>query len=301
MRHTMEKINSDLAYFLNLPYTIEIIRDNNEENPGWVVRVVELPGCITQGDTFEELGEMIEDAMRGWIGTALENGIPIPEPHPHGEFSGKFIVRLPKSLHRELVEISERENVSLNAYISTALGKVVGQSTINPIILRKEEEPIPIFGWPKLSEQAQRILSVYGFKNEAQKINESMFAGWIEDHLFQIRTSLDQGDYHTALRYINNIKQSLNLLCEQSSLITTYCQVISLLEEQVEMNLRLRDGLVEQSFVQSRISAQTKMFTKSVVPSVIQNIKDWVMQDTSKEFSEEDDKQDLIWINRHAA
>jgi len=112
--------------YMRLPYTIEVIRDDDEENPGWVARVVELPGCITQGDTFEELGEMIEDAMRGWIEVALEDGIPIPEPRPVEEYSGKFVIRVPRSLHRELVQVAEREGVSLNAFVSAALGRVVG-------------------------------------------------------------------------------------------------------------------------------------------------------------------------------
>jgi antitoxin HicB len=125
----MEEQNKDLSYYLSLPYTIEIIRDNDEENPGWVARVVELPGCITQSDLFEELGEMIQDATRGWIEAGLETGIPIPEPNAREDYSGKFVVRVPKYLHRELVKTAARENVSLNTFISTTLGKAVGQST----------------------------------------------------------------------------------------------------------------------------------------------------------------------------
>ena len=123
--------------YLQLPYTIEVIRDNNPENPGWVARVVELPGCITQGDTFEELGEMIRDAMRGWIEVALEDGEDIPEPRREEEFSGKFIVRVSKSLHRRLVMTAEREGISLNQFVSTALsGAVVsfaGGELANPM------------------------------------------------------------------------------------------------------------------------------------------------------------------------
>ncbi len=113
--------------YLTLPYTIEVIRDNDSKNPGWVARVLELPGCITQADTFDELDEMIEDAMRGWIEVALEDGIPIPEPRAANSFSGKFVVRVPKTLHRELVEAAEGEGVSLNMYITAALAKAVGQ------------------------------------------------------------------------------------------------------------------------------------------------------------------------------
>ena len=112
--------------YLRLPYTIEVIRDVGEEYAGWFARIVELPGCMTQADTFEELGEMIEDAMRAWIQTALEDGQKIPEPRPVESYSGKFIVRVPRSLHRALVEFANREGVSLNMFVSTALGKAVG-------------------------------------------------------------------------------------------------------------------------------------------------------------------------------
>lgn len=118
-----------LDEYLKLPYHIEIIRDEDEENPGWVARVIELPGCITQGDTFEELGEMIEDAMRGWIGVALEDGIPVPEPAPDEDYSGKFVVRLPRSLHRQLAETAEREGVSLNQFVNVALARAIERSS----------------------------------------------------------------------------------------------------------------------------------------------------------------------------
>ena len=66
--------------YLKLPYTIEIIPDSVEDYSGYVVRVVELPGCMTQIDTLDELDEMLEDAMRGWLGIMLEGGYPIPLP-----------------------------------------------------------------------------------------------------------------------------------------------------------------------------------------------------------------------------
>ncbi len=109
--------------YLKLPYTIEVVRDEGEEYSGWFARVIELPGCMTQADTFEELGVMIQDAMRAWIETAQERGQSIPEPRSLDEFSGKFVVRLPKSLHRRLVEDAEREGVSLNQYINLVLAE----------------------------------------------------------------------------------------------------------------------------------------------------------------------------------
>jgi antitoxin HicB len=118
--------NKTLDDYLHLPYTIEVTRDAGESYSGLFARVVELPGCMTQADTFDELEEMIEDAMRGWIEAALESGQDIPEPHPEEKYSGKFIVRVPRSLHRALVETARREGVSLNLFVSTTLGKAIG-------------------------------------------------------------------------------------------------------------------------------------------------------------------------------
>ena len=121
---------NNLEYYLNLPYTIEVLRETDADNPGWAARVVELPGCLTQADTFAELGEMIRDAMRAWLETALEQGMAIPEPRPAEEYSGKFVVRVPKSLHRELAETAVREGVSLNALVNAALAKAVGAAGV---------------------------------------------------------------------------------------------------------------------------------------------------------------------------
>ena len=95
--------------YLRLPYTVEVIYDDSGQAPGYFARVVELPGCMTQADTFAELGEMLDDAMRLWIGSALEDGHPVPEPRPAEEYSGKFVVRLPRSLHRELAEAAAHD------------------------------------------------------------------------------------------------------------------------------------------------------------------------------------------------
>ena len=90
--------------YLALPYTIEITRDSAEEGGGWFAKVVELSGCMTQVENLDELDDMIADAMRAWIETAIAEGISIPEPRARADYSGKFVVRVPRSLHRDLAE-----------------------------------------------------------------------------------------------------------------------------------------------------------------------------------------------------
>ena len=116
-----------LDEYLKLPYTIKVTYDSDEENPGWVAQVTELPGCITQADTFEELGEMVKDAMRSWLEVSLEMDQAIPEPASEADYSGKFVVRLPRSLHRQLVETAEREGVSLNQLVNVTLAQMIGR------------------------------------------------------------------------------------------------------------------------------------------------------------------------------
>jgi antitoxin HicB len=71
-------MNKNLDYYLSLPYTLEVIPD--PDDGGWVIKVKELPGCMTQADTWDEILPMIEEAKRGWLEVALEYGHSIPEP-----------------------------------------------------------------------------------------------------------------------------------------------------------------------------------------------------------------------------
>lgn len=124
----------DLAYYLALPYTIELIR---EEDATWFARVVELPGCLSAGDSAEDAAGMIQDAMAGWIELAIADGRIIPEPKPREEYSGKFVVRVPRSLHRDLVEAAAKEQVSLNQFIATELARAVGRPAAQPAAIAR--------------------------------------------------------------------------------------------------------------------------------------------------------------------
>jgi antitoxin HicB len=129
-----------LDYYMSLPYTIEMRQDSEG---GWFVRVKELRGCMSEGDTPEEAATMIREAMELWLEVALEEGIPIPEPRPEEDYSGKFVVRVPRSLHRELAQTAEQEGVSLNQYINVALAHSVGR----PLPAPAEQSP----AWPGVS------------------------------------------------------------------------------------------------------------------------------------------------------
>ncbi len=50
------------------------------ENGGWVVMYPDLPGVMTQAETYEEIAVMAKDALRAWAEAQIEDGRPIPEP-----------------------------------------------------------------------------------------------------------------------------------------------------------------------------------------------------------------------------
>lgn len=71
-------MNKTIDYYLKLPYTLEIIPD--PDDGGWVIKIKELRGCMTQADRWEDILPLIEDAKKLWLEVALEYGDPIPEP-----------------------------------------------------------------------------------------------------------------------------------------------------------------------------------------------------------------------------
>ena len=93
----------------------------SDEDKAWIAEVPDLPGCMADGKTEAAAIKAVEQTARLWIDVAKEDGRETPKPSDPGEQSGKFVVRLPKSLHRRLQLMAKRENVSLNQLILSLL------------------------------------------------------------------------------------------------------------------------------------------------------------------------------------
>ncbi len=48
------------------------------EEGGYVAHVPMLPGCMTQGKTFEEARRNIQEAIRGYVAVLREDGDEVP-------------------------------------------------------------------------------------------------------------------------------------------------------------------------------------------------------------------------------
>ena len=95
----------------------------SDEDEGFVATAQDLPGCSAFGETQEEAIRELQDAIAAWVASAEAVGNPIPAPSPRPEFSGKFVVRVPKTLHASLVRQAKLEDSSLNQYVVYLLAK----------------------------------------------------------------------------------------------------------------------------------------------------------------------------------
>ncbi|OPY18569.1 MAG: hypothetical protein A4E74_00506 [Syntrophus sp. PtaB.Bin075] len=58
----------------------EIIIYWSNQDQSFIAEVPELPGCMADGQTYQEALSSVEIIIAEWIETALEMGRPIPEP-----------------------------------------------------------------------------------------------------------------------------------------------------------------------------------------------------------------------------
>lgn len=98
-------------------YKYEIIIIPNDEG-GYYARIPDIPSIFTGGMSEEEALKNTREAIKEYIKTCEEEGLPVPKPK---DYSGKFNVRIPRTLHRVLAEEAEEEGVSLNQLIVSIL------------------------------------------------------------------------------------------------------------------------------------------------------------------------------------
>lgn len=114
-----EEKTKDLNYYLSLKYPIQIF----EEEGAYTATHPDLPGSASFGDTVEEAIAGLNENRRLWLEGRLSAGQTIPEPSSIEEYSGKFLLRISRSLHASLDREASQEGVSLNQYVATLLAE----------------------------------------------------------------------------------------------------------------------------------------------------------------------------------
>jgi antitoxin HicB len=120
-------LGTSVEDYMRRPYVMVVVWDEDY----WAATFPELPGLVAAADTWEELQQKIHDAKWSYFEVALETGLPIPEPGESGEpASGRVLLRLPKSLHRQAARAAQRDGVSVNMFLVSAIAKELGRREV---------------------------------------------------------------------------------------------------------------------------------------------------------------------------
>jgi predicted RNase H-like HicB family nuclease len=106
-------------------YSRHVYFDADERE--YVALCSEFPHISAFGETPVEALSELDVALEGALEVHREEGWPIPEPlappEPEALPSGKFVTRLPKTLHSQLTRAAKHEGVSLNTLVITLLAQ----------------------------------------------------------------------------------------------------------------------------------------------------------------------------------
>ena len=82
-------------------YPFEMRPLKPSEGGGYLIAYPDFTECIADGETLEEALQHGREALQAVIEALQEQGVPIPTPNSGGVASGKFIARVPKSIHAQ--------------------------------------------------------------------------------------------------------------------------------------------------------------------------------------------------------
>lgn len=115
----------DITYYLDQPYTKVLRRDDEGDV---IATIAEFDGCMAHGSDDSEALRNLREAQADWIEAALAAGQDIPVPEVEGDLpSGKFVVRVPRSLHQKLNKLAKKDDVSLNQLVVMAAAEHVAR------------------------------------------------------------------------------------------------------------------------------------------------------------------------------
>lgn len=106
-------------------YPFNVRHLSKAEGGGFLIEFPDLPGCMSDGETIDEAIENGFDAAKCWIEVANEDNIDIPKPG--SSQSGKWVQRVPKSVHARLIGKAKEEGVSLNTLVVSMISEGLGK------------------------------------------------------------------------------------------------------------------------------------------------------------------------------
>ena len=113
-------------------YPFEVRPLSSEEGGGYLISFPDFAECISDGETVDQAVQSGLDALKATIAALKAKKLPVPAPNSGGVASGKFVARVPKTVHAQLATRARAEGVSLNAlvlsFIAQGLGRIDGKA-----------------------------------------------------------------------------------------------------------------------------------------------------------------------------
>lgn len=165
----------DFEYYKRLHYKMIFYYDSEDKTH--YVEFPELPGCIADGKTPAKALSCALRAKDEWIEAALEAGWEIPEPAVPLQTSGRQTVRLPKSVHKKLIDRAHEESVSLNqlilTYIAEGLERVAAKEYFDKVIEKKKEQ------FTRLEDEFEPLKPTYLERAPVWITDSQQHIGWL--------------------------------------------------------------------------------------------------------------------------
>ncbi len=124
-------MKKDLDHYLSLSYKIEVVPIPPEDGGGYEANLPEIGrfAIVGDGETPSEAIADMERIKAEQFRHYLEKGIDIPEPGAESgeKFGERFIIRLPATLHKEIVSQSRENGMSPDEFVLQSLSSMLGQ------------------------------------------------------------------------------------------------------------------------------------------------------------------------------
>jgi len=118
---TIKMPKREVGYYKRLKYRIETFF--GDEDQCWFARLPDLWDTMADGKSPEEAIRKVLKLKDQVIDIVHKTGRQIPEPRQEIEYSGRFLLRVPKSLHQKLAQEAEREGTSINRLVIQVLSE----------------------------------------------------------------------------------------------------------------------------------------------------------------------------------
>ena len=116
-----------MAKITDYPFEVRPLAE--EDGGGYLISFPDFAECISDGETVDDALVNGRDALKATLAALKAKKLPVPAPNGGGVASGKFVARVPKTVHAQLATRARAEGVSLNTLVLTFIAQGLGGST----------------------------------------------------------------------------------------------------------------------------------------------------------------------------